>query len=163
MAILRPCRVVASARPAVVAFVAPTAACTSDGRGVVGPVWVVEDIAGAGVIDDSHLTLVLGIDGQATGRGGCNRYGGSYRLDGAAIRFDPLAATKRACAEALMNQEQRYFEALADRFFISLPRRDAQAAGARAGSDTEFSSKKQTCRPFILAGYACPTPRTCGS
>lgn len=88
---------------------------------IVGPVWVAEDIAGAGVIDNARVTLRLGADGHAGGRGGCNSYGGSYALDGATLRLGPVAATKMACAEALMNQEQRYFEALAavERFAVT--------------------------------------------
>ena len=93
------------------------AACTAREQQrteIVGPVWVVEDIAGAGVIDGSRVTLVLMVDGQAGGSGGCNSYGGSYLLEGRTIRFEPLAATRMACAEALMEQEQRYFDMLAE-------------------------------------------------
>lgn len=97
---------------------APARPETSD---IVGPVWVAEGIAGAGVIDNSQVTLRLDADGQLAGSGGCNRYGGSYALDRATLRFGPLAATKMACAEALMDQEQRYFEVLAgvERFAVT--------------------------------------------
>jgi len=81
--------------------------------GIVGPVWVAEDIAGAGIVDNSRVTLQLGADGQASGRGGCNGYGGTYTLAGDSLRFGPLISTMMACAEALMTQERRYFDALA--------------------------------------------------
>jgi heat shock protein HslJ len=80
---------------------------------IVGPVWVAEDIAGAPVSGDARITLQLGADGRVSGRGGCNGYGGSYTLAGDALTFGPLAATKMACAPALMDQEQRYFDTLA--------------------------------------------------
>ena len=80
---------------------------------IVGPVWVAEEIAGAPASGESPIMLQLGADGKASGRGGCNGYGGPYTLAGDALRFGPLAATKMACAPALMDQEQRYFDTLA--------------------------------------------------
>ena len=81
--------------------------------GIVGPQWVAEEIAGAAVAGDTRITLQLGADGNASGKGGCNGYGGPYTLAGDAITFGPLAATKMACAPAVMDQEQRYFDTLA--------------------------------------------------
>ena len=80
---------------------------------IVGPVWVAEEIAGAPAGGEAPITLQLGADGRASGRGGCNGFGGPYTLAGDALRFGPLAATKMACAPALMDQEQRYFDTLA--------------------------------------------------
>ena len=80
---------------------------------IVGPVWVAEEIAGAPAGGAAAVTLQLGADGRASGRGGCNGYGGAYTLAGDALHFGPLAATKMACAPALMDQEQRYFDTLA--------------------------------------------------
>jgi heat shock protein HslJ len=80
---------------------------------IVGPVWVAEEIAGAPASGDAPITLQLGADGRASGRGGCNGYGGSYTLAGEALHFGPLAATKMACAPEAMDQEQRYFDTLA--------------------------------------------------
>lgn len=77
---------------------------------IVGPLWVAEEIAVGG---EAPITLQLGTDGNASGRGGCNGYGGPYTLAGDALRFGPLAATKMACAPALMDQEQRYLDTLA--------------------------------------------------
>ncbi len=80
---------------------------------IVGSVWVAEEIAGAPASGEAPITLQLGADGRASGRGGCNGYGGPYTLAGDALHFGPLAATKMACAPALMDQEQRYFDTLA--------------------------------------------------
>jgi heat shock protein HslJ len=93
-----------------------TGASEQAGQGaaaIVGPVWVAEDIASAPVSGDARITLQLGADGRASGRGGCNGYGGAYTLAGDALSFGPLAATRMACAPALMDQEQRYFDTLA--------------------------------------------------
>jgi len=80
---------------------------------IVGPVWAAEAIAGAAVSGEAPITLQLGADGRASGRGGCNGYGGPYTLAGDELHFGPLASTRMACAPALMDQEQRYFDTLA--------------------------------------------------
>jgi len=96
------------------------AGCTGAGApgdqpagGLVGPVWVAQEVAGAPAAGDVPITLQFGADGRASGRGGCNGYGGPYTLAGDALSFGPLAATKMACAPEAMDQEQRYFDALA--------------------------------------------------
>jgi putative lipoprotein len=74
--------------------------------------WLAEDILGGGVIDNAQTTLEIAEDGRVSGRGGCNGYGGTATIDGDKLSFSPLAATQMACAEALMNQEQKFFDAL---------------------------------------------------
>jgi heat shock protein HslJ len=51
-------------------------------------------------------------DGRVHGQGGCNRYLGSSTVDGTQMAVGPLGATRMACAEALMDQERRFFQAL---------------------------------------------------
>lgn len=74
--------------------------------------WLAEDIFGDGVIDNAQTTLEFTKEGKVAGRGGCNRYAGNTTIRGKRISFSPLAATRMACAEALMDQERRFFEAL---------------------------------------------------
>lgn len=76
--------------------------------------YVVEWIGERPLIDRSHLTLTLDVDGRAYGSGGCNHWFGSYQLDGENLSFGPLGSTRKMCAEALMEQEQHYFEALSE-------------------------------------------------
>jgi heat shock protein HslJ len=80
---------------------------------LTGRTWVLEDLSGAGVIDDAQATLDVAQDGRVSGRATCNRFSGSATIAGDAITFGPLATTRMACAEALMNQEQNYLAALA--------------------------------------------------
>lgn len=80
--------------------------------GLVGPAWVVEDIAGRGVVDRLRTDISFSEEGRAFGSGGCNRFTGGYALDGAALRFDRMASTQMACAPAAMDQERRFHEAL---------------------------------------------------
>ncbi|MDR9393800.1 MAG: META domain-containing protein [Roseovarius sp.] len=79
---------------------------------LTGAAWVVEDIGGLGLIDASRVTLQVRPDGRIAGRGGCNRYTGRMDVGGEGVSVGPVAATRMACAEALMAQEQRFFDAL---------------------------------------------------
>lgn len=79
---------------------------------LTGPAWVVEDIAGGGVIDASRVTLDFRPDGSLAGRASCNRYTARFELTGENLTVSPAASTRMACAPALMEQEQRFFEAL---------------------------------------------------
>lgn len=49
---------------------------------------------------------------RVSGSGGCNRLMGGFELNGAKLRFSPLASTKMACPPALMDFEMRMFQAL---------------------------------------------------
>jgi putative lipoprotein len=82
------------------------------GKALPGTAWWVEDILSAGVIDRARTTIAFNEDGRAAGNGGCNRFTGSYTLDGAGISFGPMAGTMMACPDALMNQDRRFHEAL---------------------------------------------------
>lgn len=79
---------------------------------IVG-LWVAEEVAGAPVPADAHVTLSLYDDGRAVGRAGCNNYATKYKRDGGSISFGPMISTKMACASELMNLEQSYLDALA--------------------------------------------------
>jgi heat shock protein HslJ len=48
---------------------------------------------------------------HAGGTGGCNRFGGGYRLEGAELRFAELASTMMACEQG-METEAAYHAAL---------------------------------------------------
>lgn len=75
--------------------------------------WVVESIEGRGVVDNSRTTLMFDPKGQISGRSGCNRYTGSYRLQGAQFSASGVASTRMVCVPPLMDQEQRFLKALA--------------------------------------------------
>lgn len=78
-----------------------------------GAEWVVEDIAGGGIIDRSRVTLRFMGDNRVGGSASCNRFSGSYELTGeGGMTFDYLAVTRMACAPALMNQEDRFLQVL---------------------------------------------------
>lgn len=82
------------------------------GSPLVGPEWVVEDVAGGGIIDASRATLNFGVDGKLSGRASCNYYSGEYETTGQSLSVGALAVTQRACVPALNKQEQRFLQIL---------------------------------------------------
>ena len=79
---------------------------------LLGAEWVIEDIGHAGIIDNSHATLEFRPDGRVGGRGSCNNWSGTYELAGTSLVITGIASTRMACAEALMDQERRFFDVL---------------------------------------------------
>jgi lactoylglutathione lyase len=59
----------------------------------------------------SGQTLLLD-GGRAAGSGGCNRFTGSYELEGERLSFKPLASTRMACDQTVVQAEDEYFLAL---------------------------------------------------
>jgi putative lipoprotein len=94
------------------AALAPTEAGVEGG--LRGTAWRLEDLGGVGVVDRVEATLEFLEDGKVVGRGSCNRFAGAVEISGQAMKFGPLASTKMACPEAVMNQEDRYLKALQD-------------------------------------------------
>lgn len=72
--------------------------------------WQIEDVNGRGIIDNSHLTITFDEDGRVYGSASCNRYASNYELTGENLTFSHSLATKMACPEALMNQEQNFLD-----------------------------------------------------
>jgi heat shock protein HslJ len=77
-----------------------------------GTAWLAEDIDNRGVLDRVQSTLVFGEPGRVAGNGGCNRYFGPVMVASDRISIGPLAATKRACPPAVMDQDDRFTAAL---------------------------------------------------
>lgn len=76
--------------------------------------WLAEDIRGGGVIDRLQTTLEITAEGKAFGSGGCNRITGTAKIDGRAIAFGPMAATRKMCPPAVMGQETKFLSALGE-------------------------------------------------
>jgi heat shock protein HslJ len=51
-------------------------------------------------------------DGQVSGSGGCNRFHGSFTVDGKALTVGPVATTRMACEGDVMAQEGEFLRAL---------------------------------------------------
>jgi len=91
---------------------------TAGGLSLPGSEWLLEDLAGGGVLDQVQATLTFLEAGKVGGNGSCNRFFGTAEIHGENVKFGPLGATRMACAEPVMNQETKYLRALqgAERF-----------------------------------------------
>lgn len=73
----------------------------------------VEWIGERPLMDYSYLNIILDRDNKAYGLAGCNYWSANYQLQANKLSFTtPIATTKRQCAPALMEQEQRFLKAL---------------------------------------------------
>lgn len=84
----------------------------TDTMPLLGQEWVIEDIAGRGLMDGSHVTLQFLADGRLAGSAGCNRIVGSYVSQEGQLAIEPVGATMMVCPEALMSQERTLLELL---------------------------------------------------
>lgn len=77
-----------------------------------GTSWTLTGINGQPVLEGTSPSLSFA-DGQASGSGSCNGFGGEYTQSTDELTFGALMSTLMACEPAaLMDQEQAYFAAL---------------------------------------------------
>jgi len=92
-------------------------ACSAAG-GLDATSWKLESYADdAGDMVDALPKSVVTLNFQAeqvSGSAGCNNYNGSYQTTGSKIKFGPVSATRKMCAQPLgiMGQEDAYLAAL---------------------------------------------------
>lgn len=86
---------------------------------LAGSSWVVRavDNGKGGVVSvalGTSLDLSFGDDERVSGSAGCNRFTGSYEVEGETLSFGPAASTRRMCArpERIMEQEAAFLAAL---------------------------------------------------
>jgi heat shock protein HslJ len=79
---------------------------------LVGTDWVLEDLAGSGVVSNVRPTLSFPEAGKIAGNGSCNRFFGASEISGTSLKFTGLGSTRMACPEPIMNQETKYLNAL---------------------------------------------------
>ncbi len=72
--------------------------------------WIITAIDGTRLTGEYPADITFS-DGRAFGTGGCNRFTGGITLDGAALRFGPMAGTRMACAAPAMAQEEQLYAA----------------------------------------------------
>ena len=99
---------------AVIVLSGCAAISATPSRTLDGTVWQVEDIDGGGIIDRSMITMDFTEPARIAGTTGCNRYFGDATVTGDALSLGHMGSTMRACAPALMDQEQRFLNALDD-------------------------------------------------
>lgn len=85
---------------------------------LVNTYWKLVELRGQPVVGaekqrEAHVVLRVGEPPTAGGSGGCNRFTGSYRVEGDSIAFGQLAATMMACPQG-METEQQFLKALGE-------------------------------------------------
>ncbi len=91
----------------LLAFLAMT---TTAAQAQTPPVTEWELLAIDGKVVDFPATLILGADGEVSGKAPCNRYGGRNLSRLPDLQLGPLAATRMACDR--LAEEQVFFDAL---------------------------------------------------
>lgn len=87
--------------------------CGGDATALLrGKTWVVEDIAGRGVLDRARVTMVFGQSGRLSGTGSCNPFRASYVLTGEGLAITMPIAGLKSCPAAQMAQEGVFLEVL---------------------------------------------------
>ena len=79
---------------------------------LIGTEWALEEIDGSGVVDNVQSTLRFESNDRIMGWGGCNRYFTGFRSIGDDIKLGPIGSTRRICPPVVMDQEDRFFQAL---------------------------------------------------
>lgn len=94
---------------------------TADGETLVfmannaltGTVWTLASIGGEPLVDDSRVTLTFDDNGDISGHGSCNLYGGTYTATDEMLSVEGVVSTRMACLDdAVTAQEATYFAAL---------------------------------------------------
>ena len=80
---------------------------------LTGEEWVVEDINNRGIIDFSRVTLKFDDKGRLSGQASCNQYTTTYEFR-EGLDIDGAITPRKACAPALMNQEELFLTLLRD-------------------------------------------------
>jgi len=74
--------------------------------------WKLIRLNGAEVAAENRPTLIFGTNGQLSGSGGCNRYGGGFTREDQTLRVGPIFSTMMACSQPIMTQENAFLAAL---------------------------------------------------
>ena len=87
---------------------------------LAGTSWILTSLDGAGLLQETTVTLDFVDEMTAGGSAGCNSYNTTYEVNGIRISFGATAVSLRACSEPVMDQEQSYLQALEDAKFYQV-------------------------------------------
>jgi heat shock protein HslJ len=87
-----------------------------DSDNLTGVEWRVSELSGHAVassVDRQQPFIIFdAAKTQAGGYAGCNRFFGGYELNGKALKFGPIGATRRACPDLEEAVETEFFKVL---------------------------------------------------
>ena len=116
-------------------------------KALAGTEWYLVSMGpvGAGGLPASgaRVTLKFGTDGRISGSGGCNSYGGNYRIQGNRLTLSQVFSTRRACIDANANkQESQYLAALESASRFRLNRRQLTIYYGAGQNSLDFASDR---------------------
>ena len=85
---------------------------SAEAGSVKGTTWRLSSLGGEDAAAGVASTITFNDDGNVSGNGGCNSFGGQAAFDGAKLKFGDLFSTMMACEEAKMKQEGAFLAAL---------------------------------------------------
>ncbi|MDX8448368.1 YbaY family lipoprotein [Mesorhizobium captivum] len=99
-------------KPQILVLKMAAPATEPDTAALYGQSWLIEYIDGIGVIAEPQATFRVSEAGKAGGKGPCNSYFATAKVDGDKIAIGDIGSTKMACAPDVMAQEKALFDAL---------------------------------------------------
>jgi heat shock protein HslJ len=95
------------------------------------------------VINGTTLTASFGKDGKLSGNSGCNKYNGTYTVDGNKVTIGTLASTMMFCEDpaGTMDQEAQYLAALQTAATYQIENNVLQLRTADGALAADFSKK----------------------
>jgi heat shock protein HslJ len=109
-----------------------------------GSAWQVTTFAGQTPLADHPITFEFDTEGNIAGDASCNRFGGTFTIDGNTIKIGPLRSTRRACEPEIMQQEQKFIAMLSsatawsidgDDLVLTAPDGEVKASRSEARAD----------------------------
>jgi heat shock protein HslJ len=100
------------ARGTLAGLVALLAMAGASAAPLAGSEWWPTEVEGEARPGTGESFVRFESDGKVAGHGGCNRFFGSYDTSGDQLQIGALGATRRACAGATGEDEQRFLGAL---------------------------------------------------
>jgi putative lipoprotein len=79
--------------------------------GLRGADWVADEMTLGPIVEGRAPTMTVAADGHVSGQAGCNSYGGMAKIEGDAIDFDQMFATRMFCEDAMV-QETAFLQSL---------------------------------------------------
>ena len=94
------------------------------------------------VMAGTTVTAIFGSDGKVSGNDGCNTYNGTYTIDGDKISIGPLATTRMACKQEVMDQATNYQNALANATTFSVGKGTLELRDANGALQVDYLAQK---------------------
>ncbi|WP_009633123.1 META domain-containing protein [Synechocystis sp. PCC 7509] len=88
-------------------------ACNSKSMNLENSSWILKNWDNQGSIVEPESKIYLSFkNNQINGSGGCNNFGGTYKIVDNKLIVESFGATRIACNPLIMNQESQLFSAL---------------------------------------------------